>query len=91
MIIMEYADAINQQLEIRYYPNQGVRFSAQFARCEIKGDGVLIGAYGDGCTPQNALDDYVKQIAGKTIIFNASTPNRREFMVPTTLTIGGGI
>lgn len=87
MTITEYADAMNQELEIRYYPNQDVRFSAQFVHCEIKGDGVLTSAYGSGRTPQNALDDYVKQISGKTIVLN----EMREFIVPTTLTIVGGV
>ena len=85
MTITEYADAINRQLEIRYYPNQNHRFSALFEGGEIGGGGVLTTMYGNGQTPDEALQNYAADIKGKTLIFGAMTDKRMEFRVPGSL------
>lgn len=90
MDITEYADVIGRELEIRYYPSQNHRFSAQFNGAEVKGDGVLSSSFGDGKTPDEALINYLAEIRGRTIVFNASRPNRAEFIVPETVTWKGG-
>lgn len=58
------------------------RFIASFEHCEEKGDGVLIGAYGNGNTEEEAIEDYGRRISGKMIVLNASTQVRKEMRVP---------
>lgn len=79
-----FADSINKDLIIIRWPNQDNRYCVYFNDGEIKGDGVLIGAHGNGPTPDQALQDYAKQIAGQTLVFHAhhSQKERQEFYVP---------
>lgn len=86
MDIQEYADAINLELDLKYYPNQKGRWIASFSDTEVKGDGVLIGEYGNGASPVYAISDYIEKIAGKTIVVRANGDERREFVVPDSLT-----
>lgn len=58
------------------------RFYARFDRCETKGDGVLIGEYGDGATPEDAADEFRQMISLKTLVYSAYTDARREIVVP---------
>lgn len=86
MDIQEYADVINANLKITRYHNQRGRWSAKFEFCEVKDGVMLVGEYGNGKNPTQAIDDYLKRILGKTIVFNAMADSRREFNVPATLT-----
>ena len=85
MNILDYADALNLELEIRYYPNQERRFCARFARAEIKKGGLLAGVHGSGSSPANAVEDYVTQLRGERLIIGAYSDSRREFDVPKNL------
>lgn len=85
MDICEYSDVVNAQLVIRYYPNQGSRFSCHFENGEIKEGGILSSIYGNDVTPVGAMNDYVSKIRGKRIIFNATLNSRREFDIPKYL------
>ncbi len=85
MKLTTIADLLNEQIRITYYPNQRNRWSASFERGEIGERAVLIGAYGNGPTPEAAIAEYAKQIAGKRIVFAAMTDNRREFVMPEDL------
>ena len=85
MNIEDYADCINAEIVVRRYDNQNNRWMAEFNHCEVKGEGVLIGTYGNGTTPQEAIQAYVDQICGKTVVFEAGTDRRREFTVPMQL------
>lgn len=58
------------------------RYYARFERCEEKGDGVLIGTYGNGHVPASAADDYARKISLKRLVFNAYGDDRREIDVP---------
>lgn len=49
-----------------------------------KGDGVLIGTYGRGETAEQAAADYIKQIAGKTLVFGYGE-SRKEIVVIANL------
>ncbi len=86
MTIMEYADAIDKEIVITYYPNQGTRFSAHFDNAETKDDMILSSVFGSGSTPALALKDYAGKIAGKTLVFNATTDRRQTFRVPDKIT-----
>lgn len=45
-------------------------------------DGIfLIGAYGRGKTFEEACDNYLSEIRGKTLVFDADTKNRKEVTV----------
>lgn len=86
MTITEYADSLNVDIEIIYYHNQN-RYSAAFKGAEISDSGCLIGAYGNGSTPNDALKDYVDRIKGKSIVFNAYSDRRRTYEVPQSLSV----
>jgi len=88
MMLTEFADIIDAELMVCRYSNQGERWTAHFNQFEIKEDGFLLSAYGDGSTPIEALNDYVRKIKGKTIVKDSySKERRREYGVPMTLTV----
>lgn len=87
MKITDYADILNLNIKITYYHNQD-RWAANFENAEIKdnpGSCILISEYGDGRNVRDAVDDYVKKIAGKILVFEAARSGRREYLVPGTL------
>jgi hypothetical protein len=49
---------------------------------EVKGKGVLIGESGEGRTEKQAIRDYVRRIAGETLVVDAMRNGRREIKVP---------
>lgn len=87
MKLADYCDAINVQLSIIRYPNQGERWTAKFDGGEIVDGGCLTSKYGEGDSPQIAMLDYVNAIKGKKMVFGAYTPNRKEFVVPISLEV----
>ena len=87
MTIEEYADVINVQIEITYYPNQENRWSAKFKGGEIQEASMLSSVFGNGNNPHYAIDDYLNKIKLKTLVFDAmSTTRRREYIVPNSIT-----
>ena len=52
-----------------------------YQNAEIQRGSFLIGAYGVGNDFETACDDYLSQIRGKSLVFNAYRENRREVMV----------
>lgn len=53
-------------------------FVVRFENCEIKDKDVLITTYGRGATFSAACEDYLYQIKGKTLVFNAYKSYRQE-------------
>lgn len=88
MNIMEYADILNLEIVIRYYPNQDCRFSTHFDGVELKEGCMLASASGEGETPEKSMADYIRKIAGKLAVKGAYTDHRQEFTVPKTLVTG---
>jgi len=82
MTIFEFADVIDKEIVVRYYPNQRGRFMARFDHCEITDGAILEGAYEDGKTPDEAINKYAIRISGKRLAFNAMTNNRQEYVAP---------
>jgi len=82
MNIFDYADTLNLELSIVYHPNQNGRFSVSFDGVEFKdkiGDGMLSGIYGNACSSELAIKDFINQINGKYIVLdrkNNGTPLR---------------
>jgi len=86
MTINDYADAINAQIDLTRYANQGNRWTAKFYGCEISDCGCLVGEYGNADSPTASIADYVAKIRNKKIVFHAMSDSRREFVVPDSLT-----
>lgn len=83
MNIIQFADLINQDLEITYYANQQGRYCAHFVGAEIKEGNILVSAHGNGPTPTAALNDYTKKIIGTQLVFYAHSPDlRATFTIP---------
>lgn len=93
MTIQELAEILRADLVTTYYPGwTPPGWSARFDRCELASipPGGLVGEYGTGPTPTDALADYVQRIKGRTLIFDATSERRREFVAPRTLTAAPG-
>ena len=88
MNLNDYCDAINVELIVRRYPYQNNRWTATFKDCEVKSQGCLESTYGTGTTPAEAIEDYLILIWKKTIVFDAPSIGRREFVVPS-ITLAG--
>lgn len=82
MKLYDFADLIDRPLTITRYSNCQ-RFTVQFDDCEIKEDVILTYSYGNGATLSDAVNDYCKQLSGKTIVFNAmNSKDRQTYRVP---------
>ncbi len=53
------------------------RFYAKFANCDTKGCGVLIGEFGNGSTPEEAVQAYANKISLKTLVHRGNTTDER--------------
>ena len=88
MTIFESADLIEATIELHRYPNQN-RWTARFQDGEISSNGLLTSEYGNKDTMEGAIRDYIKRIAGRKIVINAtSRESRRSYVVPATLEFG---
>jgi len=88
MTIFEYADVANLNIEIIRYHNQDGRYRAAFEDCDLKDGNFLQSVSGNGKSANDALEDYINRIMGKTIIYMASSDKyRHEFIVPDYLTV----
>ena len=85
MDITDYCDIINTIIDVHYIPNQEKRWMAKFEDCEVMVRGMLAVYHGNGHTPDEAILDYIEQIKGKRIAFNAYRDNRVEYDVPENL------
>lgn len=66
--IYEYVKIMNQQLVCEFIHNSPVGpWHARIPRVEVVDDGLLVGVYGVGSTPDEAIADFVKQISGKRL------------------------
>ena len=52
-----------------------------YERCDVKDWCFLIGTYGTGNSFEEACEDYLNKISGKTIVFDAESRNREEVKV----------
>ena len=86
--IYTLADILDKDLELRRCANQNERWLAQFENCETKdkkSSSILTGSYGSGTDPISALNDYITQIKGKILVFDAGRDTRSEFNCPENL------
>jgi len=62
------------------YQEKGERWTCSFDGIEVKQGSSLLSAYGDADNPDAAIQDYIRLIEGKQLVYNASDPRtRREF------------
>jgi hypothetical protein len=87
MTLKEFAELHDLVMEVGERPrwswkDDSSRWHAAFKRAEVKGDGVLIGEWGEGPTLEKAIADYASKLPGKTLVIDACTDRRREILVP---------
>lgn len=58
------------------------RFYAYFEHAEIKDGHMLVGAFGNGRTEDEAIQSYAKEISGRALVLNSYTVERKEIVVP---------
>ena len=88
MKLTEFCDVADVELDVKRYPNQNERWTAQFHGAEVKEGGCLASIYGGGGSPLDAIADYIRRIEGATIVLHAMSPDlRRSFIVPKGLEV----
>lgn len=58
------------------------RYTAQFKRAEVKLDLFLTSFYGEGMTPEEAINKYASNIRGRVLVIDAYRETRRKIQVP---------
>ena len=58
------------------------RYLARFEHVEISRHGLLIGEFGNGETPAEAIQNYAHLIRGQRLVFGAYGPDRKTFTAP---------
>lgn len=83
MTIEEFAEKHDLIMEV-YERDKGIAtpFYARFKGAEIKDDGMLRSAHGNGYTEEEAINDYASEISEKVLVFGAYITNRKEIRVP---------
>ena len=61
--------------------NVHAKVYVNYENCNVKDDCFLIGVFGTGRDFEEACEDYLNQISGKTIVFNAESSKREEVKV----------
>ena len=89
MSIEKFAEKHNLIMEVHERDNKNLpftcfgRFYAHFSNAEIKhGTCMLIGAFGNGNTEKEAIEDYAKEISNQILIIDAMKHTRKEIIVP---------
>ena len=81
MTIEEFADKHDLTMTVRERPTASTvdnRFYASFDSVELKGDGVLVSSFGNGATPEEAINNYATEIHLQVLVVDAMKPSRRE-------------
>ena len=60
-------------------------FYVHFECCEEKKGDILRSVSGRGKSIRAAIDNYINEIKGKDVVFNAGATYRREFTIPESL------
>jgi len=86
--IEEYAETNDLEMVVkeRELPeNDPARFYASFKHCDVKGDGVLIGSFGNGATPEEAIANYGREIHLKTLVYEDCFKGPRREIRPVRI------
>ncbi len=85
MNLVEFADKHDLELmvvERKTNARSDHRYYAHFKNCEIKYGNMLVGTFGNGNTPKQAIDEYASKISMKRIVICAFSDDRLEIEVP---------
>lgn len=90
--LSEFADAHGLRMIVKerggdFVRSPDARYYAHFDGAEVTNGSVLSGVYGNGCTPDAAIANYIPQISEKRLVIGAYTPERREIQVPILTTV----
>ena len=92
--IEDFADQHNLVMEVherRYPVGDPARYYAHFKSAEAReGMCALIGLFGNGATPEEAIAAYAEEISLRTLIIDAMRTSRREIRVPRLHANDGG-
>lgn len=72
--------SLNRHLDVWKVDHNTV-VCVSYERSEVKDGPVLVGTYGKGRDFESACDDYLAQIRGKMLVFDACTDHRKEVTV----------
>jgi hypothetical protein len=85
--LYDLADILNEDIVMRRHAAQGNRWTARFEHAEVQKSVFLSSEFGNGDSPEAALADYARRIAGKLLVFDAfNKDDRREISVPQEVT-----
>lgn len=87
-LVMEIHERTPSDMGQRWTEND--RYYAHFKDCEIKDGPMLRGEFGDGSTPQVAMNNYARSISNKLLVIDACKNSRREIWAPL-LTYGPSV
>lgn len=84
----EFADKHGLEMVVRERPATMnlPRFYASFEDVEISRGVTLTSTFGDGASPEEAVRNYARRIAGGRLVVGAGTPQREEFDAPNEFT-----
>jgi hypothetical protein len=85
MRLEEACDLLGLTVEIhrrRHPPDAHSWWYAYVRHIEIRDGGILRGVYGDGATPNEALESLATRLSGQPLVWAAGTDKRREFTMP---------
>lgn len=87
MDLQTFAEAHGLEIEVKLRPKQfrrgsGDRFYASIPNAEVLDGSVLVGAFGNGDTEEEAIANYARRISERRIALDALRPGRRELTVP---------
>lgn len=85
MTVEEFADLHDLEMEVRerFSEDGPYRFYAHFSETEESRGGLLVGVYGDGGSPEEAIANYAKAISGKLLVVQPFSPEgRKKISVP---------
>lgn len=81
--IQEFADKNNLIMEVHERNKIGYdRYYVHFKHCEIEDGNVLIAAFGNGSTQEEAISNYACRISLQNIVIDSSSKNSRKILVP---------
>lgn len=81
----EFADEHDLIMEVHERENPNYTndiYYAHFKGCDVMKEGFLIGEYGHGATPEEAMESYAGKIGLKRIGLDVGTNNHKEIDVP---------
>lgn len=81
----DFADkhGLIMQVRERGGANASAAYYAHFGDVEVMERGCLIGEYGNGATPEEAIENYRRALRGKRLAYKAGSPWRVEIQCPT--------